>query len=157
MWRYFVGEGAFRSGVITQGYCGVDLRLLDNYSGPSSCLWSLRALTLAFLAGPGDAFWTAPERPLPIELGGYDVHVQSIGWRIIGNAATKDIRIVKEGASPDQVPSVDLKSFGFGRRFVSSILHHPIRPENHAAKYGATVYSSATPFCGCTPASELGK
>jgi hypothetical protein len=156
VWRYFVGAGAFRSGVITQGYCGVDLRLLDNYSGPSSCLWSLRALTLAFLAGPGDAFWTAPERPLPIDVGSYDVQVRSIGWRIVGNAATKDIRILKEGASPDEAPAGHLESFGFLRRLVSSVLHHPIRPENNAAKYRAAVYSSATPFCGCAPASEPG-
>jgi hypothetical protein len=157
VWRYFVGKGAFESGVVTQGYCGVDLRLLDNYSGPSSCLWSLRALTLAFLAGPDDPFWTAPERPLPIDLGSYDVAIKSIGWRIVGDAADKDIRIVMRGAPTEAPPPVRLEPFGPFRRLVSSVLHHPIRPKNHTAKYREPVYSSLHPFCGCTPPSEPGK
>src|ERR1019366_7266751 len=46
-WSFFIQHGGVRSGTITQGLCGPDPRILDNYSGPASCLWGLRSLIVA--------------------------------------------------------------------------------------------------------------
>ncbi|MGA9510117.1 MAG: DUF2264 domain-containing protein, partial [Candidatus Sulfotelmatobacter sp.] len=47
-WTYFIRNNALHDGNITQGYCGPDPRIVDNYSGPASCLWGLRSLIVAF-------------------------------------------------------------------------------------------------------------
>jgi hypothetical protein len=135
---------------VTQGYCGPDLRLVDNYSGPSSCLWSLRSLILAFMA-PADApLWVAPPEALPIDRGDYVWAIPEIGWRIVGDAASGDVRIVRGDAAVDQAPNLGtVEAFGALRRLASAVLWRPFRPENNAAKYGLPVYSSRQPFCGC--------
>lgn len=153
VWRYFVANGAFSDGVVTQGYCGADLRILDVYSGPSSCLWSLRAVTIAFLAGPRDPFWTAPERPLPVERASYEVSIPALGWRIDGDASTGAIKVTR-AASATAVP---LEPFSPLRRLASLVFRRPFRPDNHAAKYLRPSYSSANPFCGCAASAEAGK
>src|SRR5690606_41711400 len=49
-WSRFVPRGAVVEGRITQGICADDPALLDGYSGPGSCLWSLRSLLVAYYA-----------------------------------------------------------------------------------------------------------
>jgi hypothetical protein len=145
---HFVERGAFAGGAATQGYCAADLRVLDNYSGPSSCLWSLRALTLAFLAGPGDALWTAPEQPLPVDQSSYSHPIPAAGWTAVGNAATGDVQIVRTNADPSQSPA--LEPYGTWRRALSTVLWwRPYRPDNLPAKYERPSYSALDPFCGC--------
>jgi len=157
--RYFVARGAFSDGTVTQGYCGADLRVLDNYSGPSSCLWSLRALTLALLAGPQMPFWTAPVEALPVERSDFDHPITSIGWRVIGRQADADIRILRAGANAGTAPALDtLEPYGAWRQLLSTILWwRPYRPANEQAKYQLPVYSSRTPFCGCLMPAGLDK
>src|SRR5207248_770688 len=46
-WEYFLQHNGAKDGNITQGYCGSDARVLDNYSGPASCLWGMRSLIAA--------------------------------------------------------------------------------------------------------------
>jgi len=151
VWRYFVARGAVADGIPTQGYCSTDLRILDNYSGPASCLWALRSLVLAFMAPPRAPLWTAPTRPLPIERGSYHVLIPAIDWIIDGDASDDDIRIVRdarfEASSSRGTASLD--GYGPLRRLASAVLWRPFRPANTAAKYDAPVYSSAHPFCGC--------
>jgi hypothetical protein len=149
--RYFVMRGAFSNGMPTQGYCGADPRVLDNYSGPSSCLWSLRALTLALLAGTDAPFWRDPPEKLPVERSSYERDISSIGWRVVGNQAGAEIRILRAGATPMSEPVLDaLAPYSMWRRLVSTVIWwRPYRPDNWAAKYRLPVYSSRTPFCGC--------
>ena len=67
VWRFFIRQGALEDGNVSQGYCGPDPRILDNYSGPASCLWALRSLIVAF-ALPSDApLWRSPAGSLPVE------------------------------------------------------------------------------------------
>jgi len=46
-----VGNGAMQYGAPTQGLFQDDGRLVDNYSGPASSFWSLRALNIALFMG----------------------------------------------------------------------------------------------------------
>ncbi|MBC2873242.1 hypothetical protein H7U18_22580 [Klebsiella pneumoniae] len=46
---YYIKNGALQNGIPTQGIFATDERLLDDYSGHGSSLWSLRALNIAFL------------------------------------------------------------------------------------------------------------
>jgi hypothetical protein len=145
---HFVEKGAFAGGTVTQGYCAADLRLLDNYSGPSSCLWSLRALTLAFLAAPTDPFWAAPEQSLPVEQASYSHLIPAAGWTAVGDAATGDVQIVRNNTSRGAEP--ELEPYGLWRRALSTVLWwRPYRPENLPAKYERHIYSALEPFCGC--------
>jgi len=156
VWRYFIAKGAVADGVPTQGYCGTDLRILDNYSGPGSCLWSLRSLVLAFLSPPEAPLWTSNEEPLPIERGSYRIDIPQTRWTVTGDATTGEIRIRRWDAAAGAPPVED---YGPLRRAAASLawplLHRPFRPHNDAAKYHAASYSSAHPFCGCAGASEM--
>ena len=148
VWVYFVQRGALRAGSVTQGYCGPDPRILDNYSGPASCLWALRSLVVAFYQPPGSALWSAKPQPLPVEKAGYSVRIQPAHWTIVGNRNTGAIRIEKPGAGAAPRP---LEDYGLLRGLASTILRRPFRPPNLAAKYVSPVYDSAEPFCGCLP------
>jgi hypothetical protein len=146
MWAYFIQRGALRAGGVTQGYCGPDPRILDNYSGPASCLWALRSLIAAFYLPPGSAFWSAGPLPLPVERAGYTVRVRPARWTIVGNWNTGAIRVEKPGAGTVPRP---LEEYGLLRELAGTILSRPFRPANKAAKYASAVYDSAEPFCGC--------
>ena len=55
-WSYFIQRDSLKGGNVTQGYCESDPRILDNYSGPASCLWALRSLILAYSMSSDSAF-----------------------------------------------------------------------------------------------------
>ncbi len=150
VWRYFVSHGGFKDGCITQGYCGTDLRILDNYSGPSSALWGTRPLVLAFLAGPDTRFWTAPEELLPVEVSSFVRAIPSVGWEIVGDHPSADVRILLRD-SPRDTPVVTdaLEPFRLFQKTRGLLQGQPRRPANRRAKYELPVYSSKTPFCGC--------
>jgi len=147
IWTYFIRRGAVRGGNVTQAYCGgsPDWRIMDNYSGPASCLWSLRSLVAAFYLGPDHQFWTGPPEPLPVEISDFSLEIPAIGWTVVGDRASYRIEIRKEGRAP-AIPLID---YGVAGRVATWILQRPVRPWNTAAKYEATVYSSDKPFCGC--------
>ncbi|MDH3638793.1 MAG: DUF2264 domain-containing protein [Gammaproteobacteria bacterium] len=145
VWRYFVEKGAVSAGTLTQGYCGADLRILDRYSGPASCLWGLRSLILA-LSQPDDApFWTADMRPLPIEVADYSFVDDVAGWRIEGRHT--DLAVTIHRAGQTQTPQ--LAAMRWYHRLAEYFLERPFRPRNRKAKYHGTVYPSDPPFCGC--------
>jgi hypothetical protein len=149
VWSHFVPRGAIAQGVMTQGYYGPDLRLLDNYSGPASPLWGTRALVPAFLAGPGAAFWTEPAVPLPIERGDFERRIDATGWLLTGDASTGDVRIYMPGASPDApIVTGALEAQKLWMRLAEVLTRRPYRAANTHAKYELPVYSSLTPFCG---------
>ena len=152
VWRYFAARGAFADGCITQGYCGTDLRVLDDYSGPSSPLWGTRPLVLAFLSGPDAPFWTAPELTLPVERASYRVTVPGAGWEVVGTHESGEVKLHIGGAPDSTPPGADvLDAYGPLRRAYGFLRRRPSRPPNLRAKYGLGVYSSRTPFCGCRP------
>jgi hypothetical protein len=144
-WKYFVRRGALKDGNVTQGYFGPDPRILENYSGPASCLWSLRSLIPAFYLPDTKDFWTSAGEPLPVERGDYRVLVPAVGWTIVGDRKSRSITIEKPGALPRH--RTRLAGYGPLRRVLALLYPSPHRPDNYGAKYGKDTYSSSNPFC----------
>lgn len=143
-WKYFIANGAVSAGRITQGYCGFDARVLDSYSGPASCQWSLRSLVSALYMAPSSPFWTAQEEPLPVELSDYNLTFSQPGWIVTGHKpggiviATKSTRdSVNLTLESPLLTTLD---------HLSGKVH---RPDNEQAKYELSQYSSYAPFCKC--------
>jgi hypothetical protein len=152
VWRYFIVRNAVSEGAVTQGYCGPDPRVLDNYSCPASCLWSLRSLVIAFSQGPGTAFWTAKGGRSPVDTADVDVRIPATGWRIVGRRGSGFVSIV----NADSVDSgaTTLRSAGPLHHLAERMLGRPFRPRNVAAKYHRSLYRGDRPFCGCTQARQ---
>lgn len=144
-WRYFIQRGAVTGGNLTQGYFGPDRRILENYSGPGSCLWSLRSLIPAFWLPWEAAFWQDPTELLPVEEESFCVNVASTGWTIRGDRDGQVIAVEPGGASAPE--RVRLRSYGLIHRLLAAVYRTPQRPENSRAKYGQRVYRSDPPFC----------
>jgi hypothetical protein len=147
VWRYFILRGAVINGTVTQGYCGADPRVLENYSGPASCLWALRSLVVAFHLRSDSLFWTTPPGRLPIDEGDYRVVIDALGWSIHGNRDTGSVEIINGDSLPPE--QTQLGKYSMVRRLKTFVHATPHRPENEAAKYKRRAYSSAHPFCGC--------
>jgi len=143
-WRYFIRRGGVGNGRITQGYCASDARLLDNYSGPASCFWSLRSLIAALYLAPSDAFWEAPEQPLPVERSNYTIEFQQPGWIVRGSSP--DLIVIDRPSGSGPYP---LKDEGLLLLTYDRLAKRAHRPENELAKYGGSEYRSDVPFCGC--------
>jgi len=143
-WRYFLRRGGAAKGRITQGYCAADSRLLDNYSGPASCLWSLRSLIAALYLAPSDAFWQSPEEPLPVERSNYTIKFQQPGWIVRGSSP--DLIVIDRPSGGGPYP---LKAEGPLLQAYDRLAKQAHRPENELAKYGGSEYRSDVPFCGC--------
>jgi hypothetical protein len=142
VWSYFIGRGALRAGIVTQGYEASEPDLVDAYSGPASPLWSLRSLVLAFYEPPDSPFWTAPLQPLPIEARDYSLPIPSIGWRIEGRHATGEIVIKREGRTDD----ARFERLSWRERLRALRGLPAERPANNSARYLRAEYSSARPF-----------
>jgi hypothetical protein len=145
-WRYFIRSGAVQDGTVTQGYGADDPSMLDNYSGPASCLWSLRSLVAALALPPDAAFWRSPGEPLPVERADFKLLMPVPGWTVSGTAATGDIVI--ERKSGYQNGAEVLQAYPQWRRWMDRLLGRARRPGNLLAKYELKRYSSAQPFCG---------
>lgn len=144
VWRYFIAKGAVRQGRPTQGYWEDDLRLLDNYSGPASSLWSLRSLIVAFYCPPESEFWTAPLEKLPVEEGDYDIFIPEIGWRVRGDHCSRDVQISKVD-NANNAPR-EMQRYGFLGRLAEYATCRPFRPGNNYLRYDLWRYSSLRPF-----------
>jgi len=144
-WTYFIRNGALRNGNITQGYCGPDARILDNYSGPASCLWGLRSLIVAFYKAPDSPFWRGPAGKLPIETQDIAISIPANGWRVIGTRTSGEVEIDIPGGTN----GITLQTYGWWRNLASALLWRPFRPDNAAAKYRSDKYKSTPSFCGC--------
>lgn len=145
-WRWFIRKGAVARGTCTQGYGRADPRVLDNYSGPASPLWSLRSLTAA-LAQPYDApIWRTAGEPLPVERGDFEFTIGATGWRVQGEAASGDVLL--HIANPLPPGAIALRPYAWHRRVRDVVRGKPSRPDNTPAKYRQPVYGSREPFCG---------
>jgi hypothetical protein len=141
VWHYFLQRGAARRGNLTQGYFGADARLLEDYSGPASCLWSLRSLVAAFALPDRHAFWQGPTQPLPVEQGDYRVTIPATGWTVIGEQSTATIT-VETGCEGEP----ELDAFTPANRCRGLLSRLPHRPKNIAAKYLRARYPSTAPY-----------
>lgn len=139
--QYFVRRGAVRRGNVTQGYCGADARLLEDYSGPASCLWSLRSLVVACARPDTDAFWQGKREPLPVELGDYSIPIPATGWTVAGRQSSGTITI--ETGCATEPP---LKGFSRADCLYGVFLRLPHRPKKTEAKYLRARYASTSPY-----------
>lgn len=154
-WSWFIRHGALDRGGVTAGFCGDDPALQARYSGPASCLWSLRSLVIAFAHDRSGALFDRPREPLAVERGNYRIVHPVTGWTIVGwrDAQRIDLEMPSRdgedrhngGAGGDP----PLRAHGPGARLVEAILQAPRRPDNHAALYGRRLYSTATPLARC--------
>lgn len=146
-WSYFIRRGALKDGNVSQGYCGADPRILDNYSGPASCLWALRSLIVAYYIPARSAFWKDESGYTAVEQASYELKVPAIHWTITGDWSTGTIQVNRAGGTRDV--KTQLSAYDGVRQLASAFLWRPFRPDNNRAKYDLSLYSSAQPFCGC--------
>ncbi len=142
VWGHFIRHGAVREGRVTQGYFGTDLRLLEPYSGPASCLWSLRSLVAAFTMPDERAFWRTMPEPLPVEQGDYRLPVGPTGWQIAGERLSGCVTLETGEAGEPPLQRIALRD-----RLLSPFARVPRRPYNVAAKYRRARYRSTSPYC----------
>lgn len=146
-WQYFLLRGAARAGRITQGYCGDDPRLLDDYSGAGSCQWSLRSL-IAALSLPADArFWKEPARPLPVETGDFDRPIAGGLMRIKGVQQNGALALYTQDPLPEYETA--LRPYSLSSRLKGALRGSVERPSNDEAKYRRATYINQPPFCDC--------
>lgn len=141
IWSYFIRNGALQNGNVTQGYFESDPRLLENYSGPASCLWSLRSLIPAFALPDNHPFWQAAHEPLFVERGDFQLTLSTPGWSVNGNQATCNITL-HTGRKDNPV----LAQQGWLARLGELFTCRPRRPYNIPAKYHRSCYESAAPY-----------
>ncbi|KIG18360.1 hypothetical protein DB30_00645 [Enhygromyxa salina] len=80
--RFHVDAGMFDANeVLTRGHHGEQPRVLENYVRPGSQYFMTRALAVLALP-PDHEFWTAPEQPLPADLGDFVHAIPAIGWMV---------------------------------------------------------------------------
>lgn len=121
-----------------------DVRLIDNYSGPASSLWSLRALNVALFCGNKINLWEAEEASLEIEQGSFEFDVPAINMKVLGIYETQEvIGIFKNEYIAEQSP--------LSRRLLTQSAWHELkekvtgradRPKNNLLRKGVTCYSS---------------
>lgn len=147
--RYFIGNGALQNGAPTQGIFGDDVRLVDNYSGPASSLWSLRALNIALFCGHRSGLWQAAESPLAVERGDFECDIQAIGARVIGIQQTREVTVIFREDPIQLVDSSDLSpltrrlvSQSRRKRWLERLTGRAQRPKNNLLRKGVTCYSS---------------
>ncbi|PSX16883.1 DUF2264 domain-containing protein [Photobacterium kishitanii] len=142
--EYFISHGAMQHGAPTQGLFGDDGRLVDNYSGPASSFWSLRALNIALFCGDRCGLWQAPQQPLPVEQGDFNFALPAINAQVIGIFETKEVVVIfKNDYTIDQNPlSRRLESQSARHYWLENILGRAERPKNNLLRKGITCYSS---------------
>ncbi|MEC6830774.1 DUF2264 domain-containing protein [Photobacterium toruni] len=142
--EYFISHGAMQHGAPTQGLFDDDTRLVDNYSGPASSFWSLRALNIALFCGDRCGLWQAEPQPLPIEQGDFNVELTAINAQAIGIFETKEVVVIfKNDYITEQSPlSRRLESQSLRHYWLETILGRAERPKNNLLRKGITCYSS---------------
>lgn len=142
--RYFIANGALEKGAPSQGLFHGDVRLVDNYSGPASSFWSLRALNIAIYSGDRTGLWEAQDTLLQIEQKDFFLELPSINAQIIGTRETQEVVVIFKSEYTDlQSPIL--------RRLVEptwldsmyeKITGRGNRPKNNLLRKGVTCYSS---------------
>jgi hypothetical protein len=140
-WSWFLRQGAVAGGAPTSGFCGEDPALQARYSGPASCLWSLRSLVVALDLQARTGLLDSARAPLPVERGDFSVRDAAAGWTVQGEQSTQRIELVIDSHPPQHVP---WREYGWTQRLAEGLLQSPQRPDNHAALYQRRVYPNGT-------------
>ncbi|MDX2321670.1 MAG: DUF2264 domain-containing protein [Moritella sp.] len=142
--KYFISQGAMKNGAPTQGLFADDGRLMDNYSGPASSFWSLRALNIAFYCGERIGLWDAAETPLMVEQGDFELNILGIGAKVIGVQATKEVVVIflSEYVISQTPLTRRLESQSWQDKVLEVMLGRAKRPKNNLLRKGVTCYSS---------------
>ncbi|WP_293130305.1 DUF2264 domain-containing protein [Moritella sp.] len=142
--KYFISQGAMRNGAPTQGLFADDARLMDNYSGPASSFWSLRALNIAFYCGERIGLWEAAETPLMVEKGNFELNILEINAKVIGVQATKEVVVLflSEYTLAQSPLTRRLESQSWKNKLFESMFGRAKRPKNNLLRKGVTCYSS---------------
>lgn len=142
--EYFIGNGAMLNGAPTQGVFGDDARLVDNYSGPASSFWSLRALNIALYCGRRSGLWQAKEEPLEIEKGDFSFAIPAIEASVIGTFETKEVVVIfHSDYITEQSPLTRcLERQPWSKRLQEKLLGRAERPKNNLLRKGVTCYTS---------------
>lgn len=139
-WMHFIQNNVLKDGKLTQGYYEDDVRLLDSYSGAGSCLWSLRSLIIAFYIDEKIPFWTAEQKPIPIDKFDFEVTNNSIGWTVVGDKSKEKITIkIKNNINNDFYPLIDQTIYD---KLKEDIIKRPFRPNNQNALYKNHIYTT---------------
>jgi len=142
--EYFIRQGAFQHGAPTQGVFADDPRLVDNYSGPASSFWSLRALNIALFSGARSGLWQTDEVPLEIEKGDFSFEVPAIEASIIGTFKTKEVVVIfhNDYISEQSPFTRRLARQLWSKRILEKLLGRAERPKNNLLRKGVTCYTS---------------
>ncbi|MGY0148657.1 DUF2264 domain-containing protein [Edwardsiella tarda] len=142
--RYFIANGAMRAGAPTQGLFADDARLVDNYSGPASSFWSLRALNIALYSAPQNGLWQAQEQPLPIEQHDFSLRIEATGMQLFGCRETgESVVLFRHDYTQTQTPlSRRLSRQRPWQWLLESLTGRAERPKNNLLRKGVTCYSS---------------
>lgn len=142
--RYFITHGALKRGRPTQGLYGDDARLTDNYSGPASSFWSLRALNVALYSGDRVGLWDAQESPLEIEQGDFSFSLAGPDMLVVGIQQTQEVTVIfkQEYDSQHSPYTRKLESQPLIKRIKQQLLGRGERPKNNLLRKGVTCYSS---------------
>ena len=146
-WSWFLRQGALQAGAPTSGFCGNDPALQARYSGPASCLWSMRALIVALDLQARDGLLDRPRELLPVERGNFTVHQPVVGWSVSGDQATQRIELVLEANRDTE--RIDWRDYGLVSRMTEVWLHTPRRPDNHPALYQRHRYPNGEARTAC--------
>ncbi|WP_031074603.1 DUF2264 domain-containing protein [Streptomyces sp. NRRL WC-3742] len=99
--RYFLDRGALdEDGLLTLGWHGSYLPLVQPYSGPASPYWAAKGF-LGLLLPPDHPVWTSVEEPAPVERADAVVPLPRPGFLIQSTAADGIVRLHNHG-SDDQ-------------------------------------------------------
>lgn len=141
---YFIANGALEAGIPTQGLFGHDDRLTDNYSGPASSLWSLRALNVALYCGDRCGLWRAQALPLPVEQDDFTLMVSPIGLQLQGIMETKEVVALFRFEYADQQSPLTRRLEPQSRwyRLKEWVIGRAERPKNNLLRKGITCYTS---------------
>lgn len=141
---YFISNGALEAGLPTQGVFGCDDRLIDNYSGPASSLWSLRALNMALYCGERSGLWEAQPLPLPVEQGDFTLAIPAIGLQLQGVRETNEVvALFRFDYTAQQSPLTRrLEQQRWWNRCKEWVIGRAERPKNNLLRKGVTCYTS---------------
>jgi len=140
-WGWFIAHGAVQAGGVTAGLCQADPALQARYSGPASCLWALRSLTIALDLDHRMGLLDAPRERLPVEREAFVLRHAATGWRVEGNPATGQVWIdMPQAQQPEQAPR--LLEYTWTDRAMEWLTHQPRRPDNRVALYRRARYGT---------------
>ncbi|MDV5168138.1 DUF2264 domain-containing protein [Photobacterium rosenbergii] len=142
--RYFISQGALKNGAPTQGVFAEDSRLIDNYSGPASSFWSLRALNIALFCGERIGLWEAECQLFEVEKDDFSFSIPAIDASVLGTFKTKEVVVVfHSDYVQEQTPlSRRLEKQKIWYKALEVIVGRAERPKNNLLRKGITCYTS---------------